>query len=66
MGNTENGSHPNIDLVLMIKILVLELWYNLSNQKMERELANNLFFMNFSAIQKPFLIPRPYGAFVSA
>lgn len=44
---TEKGGHPNIDFVLMIKILVLQHWYNLSDQKMERELANNLFFMNF-------------------
>jgi IS5 family transposase len=31
----------------MIKILILQHWYNLSDQKMERELANNLSFMNF-------------------
>jgi transposase, IS5 family len=31
----------------MIKILVLQHWYNLSDQKMEGELANNLSFMNF-------------------
>ena len=44
---TERGGHPNIDFVLMIKILVLQHWYSLSDQKMERELANNLSFMNF-------------------
>jgi len=44
---TEKGGHPNIDFVLMIKILVLQHWYNLSDQKMERELVNNLSFMNF-------------------
>src|SRR5512137_2111199 len=44
---TEKGGHPNIDCVLMIKILVLQHWYSLSDQKMERELANNLSFMNF-------------------
>lgn len=44
---TERGGHPNIDFVLMIKILVVQHWYNLSDQKMERELANNLSFMNF-------------------
>ena len=31
----------------MIKVLVLQQWYNLSDQRMERELANNLSFMNF-------------------
>jgi IS5 family transposase len=44
---TERGGHPNIDFVLMIKILVLQHWYSLSDRKMERELANNLSFMNF-------------------
>jgi transposase, IS5 family len=44
---TEKGGRPNIDFVLMIKILVLQHWYNLSDQKMERELVNNLSFMNF-------------------
>jgi transposase, IS5 family len=46
-----NGGHPNIDFVLMIKILVLQHWYSLSDQKMERELANNLSFMNFLSYQ---------------
>jgi len=44
---TERGVHTNIDFVLMIKILVVQHWDNLSDQKMERELANNLSFMNF-------------------
>ena len=44
---TERGGHPNIDCVLMIKILVLQHWYSLSDQRMERELANNVSFMNF-------------------
>jgi IS5 family transposase len=44
---TEKGGHPNIDVVLMIKILVLQQWYSLSDPRMERELANNLSFMNF-------------------
>ena len=44
---TERGGHPNIDCVLMIKILVLQQWYNLSDQRMDRELANISSFMNF-------------------
>jgi hypothetical protein len=31
----------------MIKILVLQQWYSLSDQRMERELTNNLSIMNF-------------------
>jgi IS5 family transposase len=52
---TERGGHPNIDCVLMIKILVLQQWYNLSDQRMEQELANNISFMNFLGF--PEIIP---------
>jgi IS5 family transposase len=44
---TERGGHPNIDCVLMIKILALQQWYNLSDQRMERELTCDISFMNF-------------------
>jgi hypothetical protein len=37
---TEKGGHPKIDVVLRIKILVLQQWYGLSDLKMERELAS--------------------------
>jgi IS5 family transposase len=36
---TKRGGHPNIDYILMIKILVLQHWYSLSDQRMERELV---------------------------
>jgi transposase, IS5 family len=39
---TERGGHPNIDVMLMIEMQ----WYSLSDQRMERELTNNLSFMN--------------------
>jgi IS5 family transposase len=32
---------------MMIKILVLQQWYSLSDQRMERELASNISFINF-------------------
>jgi IS5 family transposase len=44
---TEKGGRPNFDTILMIKILVLQQWYSLSDQAMEREMANNISFMNF-------------------
>jgi IS5 family transposase len=44
---TEKGGHPNIDCILMIKILVLQHWYGLSDQRMERELATDIAFMHF-------------------
>ena len=36
---TEKGGNPNIDGVLMIKILVLQQWYFLSDQATERGMA---------------------------
>jgi transposase, IS5 family len=44
---TEKGGHPNFDSVLMIKILVLQQWYGLSDQSMERGIADRLSFMKF-------------------
>jgi IS5 family transposase len=44
---TDKGGHPNIDSVLMIKILVLQQWYGLSDQAMERGIADRLSFMKF-------------------
>lgn len=44
---TEKGGHPNIDIILMIKILVLQQWHGLSDQAMERGIADRLSFMKF-------------------
>jgi IS5 family transposase len=44
---TEKGGHPNIDFILMIKILVLQHWYGLSDQRMERELVSDIAIMHF-------------------
>jgi IS5 family transposase len=44
---TEKGGRPNIDSVLMIKILILQQWYGLSDQAMERGIADRLSFMKF-------------------
>jgi IS5 family transposase len=44
---TDKGGRLNFDTILMIKILVLQQWYSLSDQAMEREIANNLSFMKF-------------------
>jgi IS5 family transposase len=49
---TEKGGHPNYDEVLMIKILVLQHWYGLSDQKMELEMAKNISFMRFLDFQE--------------
>ena len=34
---TEKGGRPNYDPVLMVKILLLQLWCNLSDPQVERE-----------------------------
>jgi len=36
----------------MIKILVLQHWYSLSDLRMERELASNVSFMNFLGFEE--------------
>jgi len=48
---TEKGGHPNYDEVLMIKVIVLQQWYSLSDQRMELEMAKNISFMRFLDFQ---------------
>ena len=45
--NTEKGGRPNYDPVLMVKILLLQHWYNLSDPQVEREIRDRISFMNF-------------------
>ncbi len=45
--NTEKGGRPNYDPVLMVKILLLQQWYNLSDPQIEREIRDRISFMNF-------------------
>lgn len=35
--DTEKGGRPNYDPVLMVKILLLQQWYNLSDPQIERD-----------------------------
>ena len=60
---TEKGGHPNYDEVLMIKILVLQQWYSLSDQKMELEMAKNISFMRFLDFQDVIPDSTIYGSF---
>ncbi len=41
------GSHPNVDVILMFKIQLLEVWYNLSDLAVEREIYDRLSFWHF-------------------
>ena len=41
------GGRPNFDVIVMLKILVLEEWYSLSDYAAEREIHDRLSFIHF-------------------
>ena len=41
------GGRPNIDPVVMMKILVLQSWYGLSDPELERQVADRISFQRF-------------------
>ena len=43
----EKGGRLNYDPVLMVKILLLQQWYNLSDPQVEREIRDRISFLNF-------------------
>jgi IS5 family transposase len=44
---TEEGGRPNRDIVLMIKLLVLQSMYTLSDPELERQANDRISFMKF-------------------
>lgn len=44
---TEKGGRPNIDEVIMIKMLVLQQWHGLSDPELERQVADRISFRKF-------------------
>ncbi len=44
---SEKGGRLNYDPILMIKILLLQQWYNLSDPQIEREIRDRISFMKF-------------------
>lgn len=44
--NTGEG-RPHVDVVLMVKVLVLQAWYGLADEMVETECKDRLTFMNF-------------------
>jgi IS5 family transposase len=44
---TEQGGRPNIDIVLMVKMLVLQSMYNLSDPELERQANDRISFLKF-------------------
>lgn len=45
--DTDKGGRPNYDPILMVNILLLQQWYNLSDPRVEREIRDRISFMNF-------------------
>jgi IS5 family transposase len=44
---TSRGGRPNIDLVIMVKLLVLQHWFGLSDPELERQVADRFSFRVF-------------------
>jgi transposase, IS5 family len=44
---TEKGGRPNFDVILMLKALLLQQWYNLSDEEAEKQIADRISFMKF-------------------
>ena len=42
-----SGGRPNMDPVHMVKLLVLQAWYGLSDPELERQTSNRIDFMHF-------------------
>jgi len=45
--DTAKGGRPNTDEVLMVKLLVLQQWYGLSDPELERQASMRIDFQNF-------------------
>ena len=45
--DTEKGGRPNIDEVIMVKLLVIQQWYGLSDEELEREATDRISFRRF-------------------
>lgn len=45
--NSDKGGRPNIDPVVMVKLLVLQSLYNLSDPELERQVTDRISFRKF-------------------
>jgi IS5 family transposase len=45
--STPRGGRPNTDEVLMVKLLILQQWYGLSDPELERQTLNRIDFQHF-------------------
>ena len=44
---SEKGGRPNIDEVMMIKVLILQEWHGLSDPELERQITDRISFRKF-------------------
>ena len=49
---TPRGGRPNMDPVLMVKLLVLQAWYGLSDPELERQVNDRISFRHFLGYPK--------------
>ena len=49
---TPRGGGPNVDEVMMMKLLVLRQWYGLSDPELERQVDDRLSFQRFFASRR--------------
>ena len=45
--DTEKGGRKNYDPIIMVKILLLQQWYSLSDPQIERDIRDRISFMKF-------------------
>ena len=56
------GGRPNIDKVIMMKLLVLQSWYGLSDPELERQVADRISFRRFLRYPDPSRTPQRCGS----
>jgi hypothetical protein len=62
--NEEEGGRSHIDEILMVKMLLLQGWYGLSDYEAERQANDRIsFFGTFLDTPKPYRIGQPFGDF---
>jgi len=44
---SERGGRPNVDEVVMVKLLVLQQWHGLSDPELERQVTDRISFRKF-------------------
>ena len=49
---SERGGRPNIDEVLMVKLLVLQQWHGLSDPELEKQVTDRISFRKFLVVYK--------------